>query len=177
MSSGRRHIGFVLAVVGAVLAQSPTAAAVPPHDFHVVYARMGIEGPVVEVRLRFFYSDLAEALRLRTGDAALELSPDPRTDSLVTAYLAERFRVWSGDTLLAGAIVGSGEEEDGVERTWWYLVQYESPGPVRELRVDATVLLELFDDQRNILRVQHFPSEKQRTYYLTHGSSVAEFEV
>jgi hypothetical protein len=184
-------------VLGAALAQPPaTAAPDPPigvatdppaaaaHDFHVTYGRMGVEGAIVQVRLRFFQDDLALALRAFAGDPGVRLAVDPVTDSLVTAYLADRFPVRagtggdvSGTDPLPGSIVASGEEVDGAERIWWYVLQYEAAAPIGRVRVDAKVLLELFDDQRNILRIQAFPSGRERTYYLTHGSSVADFAV
>lgn len=165
----------------AGVAPDPPAAA---HDFHVTYGRMGVEGAIIQVRLRFFQDDFALALRAFAGDPDVRLAVDPGTDSLVTAYLADRFpvRAGAGDDVsgtdpLAGSIVASGEEVDGAERIWWYVLQYEAAAPIGRVRVDAKVLLELFDDQRNILRIQAFPSGRERTYYLTHGSSVADFAV
>lgn len=174
----------------AAAAPDPPVAALPDseaaaaHEFHVTYGRMGVEGAIIQVRLRFFQDDLALALRAFAGDPDVLLAVDPGSDSLVTAYLADRFpvRAGAGDDVsgtdpLAGSIVASGEEVDGAERIWWYVLQYEAAAPIGRVRVDAKVLLELFDDQRNILRIQAFPSGRERTYYLTHGSSVADFVV
>lgn len=167
-------------------ARSPVAAPFPPHEVHVVYAQMGIEGAVAQVRLRFFQDDLALALRQFSGDPDVVLSVDPATDSLVTAYLGTTFLVRAGpggdgdvasSAPLNGAIVASGEEYVSNERIWWYIVQYVADAPIGSLHVDARVLLEVFRDQRNILRVQHFPSEKQRTYHLSAGSTEARFSL
>lgn len=177
-------------VVGAAPDAAASAARRAPvsrpvvHDFHVTYARMGVEGRVIQARLRFFQDDLEEALRRRIGANDVSLAADPQTDSLVTAYLAEHFQVRTpdpgtgvDDTALDGHIVASGEEIEGSERIWWYVMQYTSDREIRRVVVDSYVLLDLFDDQRNILRMQHFPSERQRTWYLTHGATRADFEI
>lgn len=152
-----------------------------PHEFHVVYGRMGIEGSVAQVRLRFFADDLAEGLRAAGAGSAFTLAVDPRSDSLVTAYVNARFVVsteTSGrGTPLRGSIVASGEEADGSEPVWWYVFSYQAAAPIRNLTVRNTLLTELYDDQRNILRLQHFPSEKQQTYYLTRDDPEARFSL
>lgn len=147
------------------------------HEFHVTYARLGIEGDVVQVRLRFFADDLVEGLRRAGGDPGSGLAVDPRVDSLVTAYVNARFVVTAGTARLSGGIVASGEEAEGQEPVWWYVFAYRAPVPVRTLTLRNTLLTELFDDQRNIVRVQHFPSEKQQTWYLTVDDPEARFDV
>lgn len=183
----------LLALLMVGIAGAAPGAARPPdppppvaHDFHVTYGRMGIEGSVIQVRLRFFQDDLALALRAHARDPELALAVDPATDSLVTAYLDARFVVRAGtagstqESVAASAplpatILASGEEADGDQPVWWYIVEYGYDAPVARVHVDARVLLELFDDQRNLLRIQYFPSEHQRTFYLTHGSTEARF--
>lgn len=183
-----RFLWIFLAMLGVAFSRPPAVASVPgddsgaPHDFHVTYGRMGVEGSVIQVRLRFFQDDLALALRRFSDDPELALAPDPQTDSLLTAYLSGRFMVRTGRSPrdsdpISGTIVSSGEEIDGNEHMWWYVVQYEAMQPIEHLLVDSRLLLDLFSDQRNILRIQHFPSQKERTYYLTEGSSEAEFDV
>lgn len=153
----------------------------PRHDFHVVYGRMGIEGNVVQVRLRFFADDLTEGLRAAGAGEDFTLAVDSRSDSLVTAYVNARFVVSSGtsgqQTSLKGSIAASGEEVDQSESVWWYVFSYRAAAPVRSLIVRNSLLTEVYDDQRNILRVQHFPSEKQQTFYLTGDDPEARFSL
>jgi len=179
---------LLLGITGTapVATPPPDPASAVPHDFHVTYGRMGIEGSVIQARLRFFQDDLALALRAYARDPEMALAVDPATDSLVTAYLDARFVVRAGareateaevvaSAPLPATILASGEEVDADQPVWWYIVEYVHDAPVARVHLDARVLLELFDDQRNILRIQYFPSEHQRTFYLTHGSSEARF--
>ncbi len=183
-----RPAWLILAALGVAMPRPPALAGPgdrppgAPHEFHVTYGRMGVEGSIIQVRLRFFADDLALALERFSGETEVSLAPDPRTDSLVTRYLGARFQVRAGgepvgEDPLEGRIVASGEESDGTQQLWWYVLEYEAPVKVEHVRVDARVLLELFEDQRNILRIVYFPSGSERTFYLTDGSSEAAFDL
>jgi len=66
---------------------------------------------------------------------------------------------------LKSDLISSGEEQEGQESMWWYMIQYQSPEPIQALHFTNTLLLESFEDQKNIVQVQHFPSEKSWSLY------------
>jgi hypothetical protein len=73
--------------------------------------------------------------------------------------------------------VASGEDIEGAEVVWWYAFQYVAPEDAgSQLDMRNRLMFEVYEDQKNIVKIQHFPSEKQETYYLTPESDVLAFE-
>jgi hypothetical protein len=162
----------------------PGPAAVA-HDLHIAYADMAIEGAVVAGRIRIFKDDLERALGPLVGADAVSLRPGAEADVLVLRYLREHLVVEvpagpgagaGGDaergnphqrpgTVLEPTLLRSGQDELDREPVWWVIVQYEATAPVASFRVRNTILFEVFDDQRNIMKFVRFPDETQKTFY------------
>ncbi len=134
------------------------------HDFHVSYSRLAVENTMAVVRIRVFKDDLDQALSQRENQPIV-IDPSPRSDSLFQAYFNEKFVLRADEEVLDGRIVGSGEETIGNEPMWWYLLEFEASQPIENLYVSQKILSEVFDDQKNIVQVQHFPSEKTYSLY------------
>lgn len=157
---------FVL--LTGVLPLSATEKPAPEpvvHDFHISYGRVAVEDRVVVFRVRFFKDDLEEALRMYHKTPALMLAVSPAVDAQFAAYFNDRLVLETGGERLAGHIIGSGEEMEGKEPMWWYAMQYEAPAHIEKLTIKNQLLLELFDDQKNIVKVRHFPDDRQQSYY------------
>lgn len=157
-----------------VLAAAPALAPLP-HDLHITSGNTAVEGNLIITRIRFFKDDLESALRLNGAAADFVLSEDLVTDSVFMAYFGERYVVWVDGERLSPTLIARGEDELDREPIWWYAVQYETPGAVPVFRVRNTLLFDLYDDQRNIMKFVHFPDETQRTYSFGEGDE--EFEV
>ncbi len=139
------------------------------HDFHISYGHMAVEKNVVVCRIRFFQDDLEAALRHYGGHDAFRMAASPQVDSLFAAYFAEHFALEVDGKALAGRIIGSGQDAVDREPVWWYMVQFEAPAPIQKLRLRNTLLFDLFDDQKHVFKVVHFPEETQRSYYFAKG--------
>lgn len=150
------------AVVGLILA---TSAAVPFHKFHVTQGRMAVEGTTAACEIRFFKHDLEAALAGHAQLPGIDLEAEVTSDSLFLDYLDSKFQVVLNGARVGAELSGSGEETIREEQMWWYMIQYEVEAPIASLEITNRLLFELFDDQRNILKVQHFPSEKRATFY------------
>ena len=143
--------------------------AVERHDFHVSYARLAVEGSTAVVRIRLFKDDLGQALAAREGrDLMVDISPEH--DSLFTAYFNDSFVLRAEGETLSGRLVGSGEEVVGNEPMWWYLLEFKASATIEKLFVSQRLLSELFEDQKNIVQIQHFPSEKTFSLYCAEES-------
>lgn len=138
---------------------------VAPHDFHVSYGRMAVEGEFAVCNIRFFKDDLTEALQVFAGSPDFVLDVSPQSDSVFVAYLSEHFELTVDGESLSGTIMQSGEDVEGKEQIWWYTVQYEAAAAIEALRIRNTLLTERFDEQKNIVKIQHFPSENTLSYY------------
>lgn len=150
----------------------PALLAMPgiQHDFHVSYGRMAVENDVVVMQVRFFQDDLEKALMGHGAPPTFRLASTPAADSMALAYISPRLRaVAAGDTL-AAVITASGEDMSGQEPMWWYLLEYRADAPIQELTLINELLLETFDDQKNIVQLQHFPSEKTWSFYFSNDA-------
>jgi len=135
------------------------------HDFHVSYSRLAIQDKFAVCNIRFFRDDLDKGLRGFSEQEDFVLSVSPRTDSLLLSYLSTRFVIKVGGDSLSGAIIGSGEDFEGKEAIWWYTIQYQAEEPIASFNLVNKILIEYFDDQKNIVKIQRFPSEKTASYY------------
>jgi len=151
---------FLFAVIIALLA-SPQ----PAHKFHVSYSRVAVEGTTLVSRVRFFKDDLETALAAAASSPTFSMEISQKQDSLFLAYFSPLFTLNDGSSFLTGSIIGSGEEFEGSQAMWWYLVQYEAQSPIKKLHIVNKLLVETFEDQKNIVQVQHFPSEKTWSLY------------
>ena len=150
--------------------EEPEAAAQGVHKFHVSYGRMAVEDNLAMLQIRLFKDDLEMALQQKFAEPDFTLTVDPHADSLFTAYFNEVFILKQDEVAVPGRIVSSGEDQMGGEPMWWYMVRFEAPAPLETFTVRDVVLFELFDDQKNIFKVKHFPSDKELSYYYTEGA-------
>ncbi len=169
VSDGVASASTMRRVYGTVEQQSNVSWRVT-HKFHVSYSRMGVEGKTILVRIRFFTDDLREAIRAETKMTDYIPEATPRADSIFTAYFNANFKITIADSVLIGQLAGSGKEEENGQAMNWYLIQYASASSITEARIDNTLLAKTFDDQKNILKVQQFPSEKTQSFYFEKGS-------
>jgi hypothetical protein len=157
------------------LAPVPGAGADAPHDLHVSYGNAAVEDNLLIVRLRLFKDDLEEAIRRHAGVPDLVLQANPAVDGLFMTYFAENFSLTVTETSVPGRIIASGEDLLDREPVWWYALQFDSPSPLTRFRVRNTLLFELFDDQRNVVKFVHFPDETQKT--VSFGEGEEELEI
>lgn len=157
----------------------PPAAVVveaPPHDLHVSYGNLGVEGAVAILQVRVFRDDLEEALRRFHGRDDIQLEVTPAVDALFLAYLTEKFILEVRGEALEGRIVGSGDDALDREPVWWYQIRFAATEAIRAARITNTMLFEIFSDQSNVLRVVRFPEETRSAYYFAPGEETIEVE-
>lgn len=167
-----RHVVAAGALASAALLLGPGPAGVGAgavHDLHITYGTLGVEGETAVFQVRVFRDDLVAALSGHSGELLLDMAADPAVDSIFMDYLGAHLRLRADGSLLEPTLLASGEDALDREPVWWYRVQYRADGPIRSLAITNTVLFELFDDQRNLLKLIHFPDEAQRTYYFAPG--------
>ena len=144
------------------------------HNFHVSHTRVAIENQVIVARTRFFLDDLTDTLARYSDADNFSLDTSPSTDSLFTSYYNQRFLITVKGKPLRGHIIGSGEDVEADEKVWWYALQYETPAEQTSVSISNTLLIEIFDDQKNVLKIQKFPSEKSSTYYFDSDETTVE---
>ena len=162
--------GTAWAATGPVTHGSPPGGPAP-HDLHMAYGDLAIEGRVIAGRIRIFKDDLERALGPLVGADALSLTPGSEADALVMRYLRDHLEIEVDGELLRATLVDSGQDELDRETVWWLVVQYEAPAPPESFTVRNTLLFELFDDQRNVFKFVRFPEQVQQTYTFTPGEA------
>ena len=157
---------------GAVAAPSverPGLSAELPHPLHLSTTLLAVDESAAFLRVRMFKNDLERALAAAGGRDSISLAPTPLHDSLFLAYFDARFELrFDGVESAPPVIIGSGEDlstEAGDERIWWVELRYDLRGPTRRVSIRARQLYDQFDDPRNIVRVLHTGSGRQRTLY------------
>ena len=150
------------------------AEAQPRHDLHATYGNLGVDGSIAILQLRVFKDDLEEALQRFHDLDSFQLEVSPEADALFLRYMLEHFALEVDGQLLEGRIVGSGDDELDREPVWWYQLRFDAPGPIESARITNTILFEIFDDQRNVMRVVKFPEETRRAYYFAPGEETIE---
>lgn len=135
-----------------------------PHDLHLTSANAAVEGEFVLLRIRFFKDDLEAALGAHVGATVLALTENADVDRVFLAYLEEHLAIRVDGESLAPAILAKGEDVLDREPVWWYALEYRAAAPVTRLTMRNTLLFELFDDQRNVVKFVHFPEESQQTF-------------
>lgn len=136
------------------------------HEFHVSHSRVAVDKADVVVRVRFFADDLNTSLAKAQNLPSYTNTKGIKPDSTFLAYFNSNFVLSTANNkVLQSTLLSSGEERDGDEAVWWYMIQYRATQPIETLHITNTLLLESFDDQKNIVQVQHFPSEKKWSLY------------
>ena len=141
-----------------------TVAPRGAHDFHLTYGRMAVEGNVAVTRVRFYTDDLEATMARAAGKDAFRMETSPAVDSLFLAYFARQFQLTIADQVLEGKIIGSGDDVVDREPVWWYLIRFDAGKPIGDFRVRNALLFDVFEDQKNILKVIHLPDETQLSY-------------
>lgn len=165
---------LLLGLTGILQGSAYGASNSPPgteaHKFHVSYGRMAVEDTQAMLHIRLFKDDLEDALRQRFAAPDFILGADPHADSLFTAYFNETFVLKQDAAQVPGRIASSGEEMMGQETMWWYIIRFDAPSALHTFSIRHVMLLDVFDDQKNIFKVKHFPSEEEQSYYYTEGA-------
>ena len=163
--------GAVLPLVAILLTGAAPEASSPGdtvHPLHLSTTQLAVDTTTVWLRIRLFRNDLELALGVRAGLDSLSLEPSASHDSLFADYFNEAFGLRLNGNEVAGVIESSGEDvESGVGdlKMWWYQVRFDSTEPIRGIEIRNEILYEQFEDQRNIVRVLHVPTDMQKTLY------------
>lgn len=170
-----RHVKRVGGLaIAALIGLAPFVSArertrvVEPHPLHLSTAQLVVERSGLYLRIRMFKDDLESALAARAGLKEFDLSPTPQADSAFLAYLEQSLVIHADGEKLTADVLSSGvdlEAGQGDATVWWYLLEYRTEATPRAITVLDEVLFDQFDDQRNIVRVLHSPTGRQRTLY------------
>jgi hypothetical protein len=157
---------FLIFLFHLALVEGGTPQNTSAHNLHVSYGKMAVEGSTIYLSVRFFRDDLETALRKVSATSDLKLAATPRCDSIYLRYFNEKFELSSGGKKLRAEFLSSGEDGE----MWWYKFSFSDAKPLQSVSVRNTLMFEMFDDQKNIFQLMHFPSEAQQSFYFIRGA-------
>ena len=155
-------------------------AKVPPnslHEFHISKCQIEYSEPdsALQITLHLFIDDLEEALRKQGKDKLFIATEkeDKQAEAYLFEYLKERLELDVNEERASYTFIGKEPSED-LQAIWCYL-EIPNLKMVSDLSVSNTLLLEVFEDQKNIVSVMG-PNKKQGYFLFQLGSSTEQMQ-
>lgn len=148
------------------------------HDFHLSKCDINFntEEGSLQIGMHLFVDDLEAVLSLQ-GHDGLNLCTDkelPHAEQVVFDYINRHFGIWDDDVKIETEWIGK-EASDDLAGIWCYF-EITGVSTENELQLQNTIMLELFDDQRNIVKVT--ADHKRIDYFLfDHKDFKGYFEI
>ena len=164
----------VVALLGLLLTGSLSAPARsgPAHDFHISKCQIEYnhDEQALQMTLHIFIDDLEEALRKQGADK-LFIGTEREVedaDPHLLKYLEKNFLLQVNEQKATYDYIGKEVSED-LQGLWIYL-EITGVDTVKTISVTNSILLEIFDDQKNITSVS-VPPSRQNYFILENGKS------
>ena len=146
------------------------------HDFHVSRTELNVnrEEGILEVGVHIFIDDLELALEEHT-EVALYIGTKMESelaDTMIEMYLKDHLKLKESDRILTWQWAGKEVTED-LSALWIYMYfETKCLGP---FQISNTILLETYDDQKNI--VEFYDGESRQTMLLSRQKKVERWKV
>lgn len=133
------------------------------HDIHlsktdIVYNH---QTESLEITLHIFIDDLESVLAMQ-GNTGLKICTPKESENaeyLISEYLKKNLKISTGNTELEWNFLGK-EISDDLFAVWCYM-EVEKPPLGKDLKVEVNLLNELYDDQKNIVKVEFDKTHKE----------------
>lgn len=126
------------------------------HDFHLSKTDIHYKSDqqALQFTIHIFLDDLELAIKTKYGEdlSLFSKNENPKSDSLVYIYLSEKLNVdIEGQSLLPDYL--GKEISDDLSTAWIYLEAIDIMN-FKNLMVSNEILLEIFDDQKNLVNLK-----------------------
>ena len=142
------------------------------HEFHL--SKCNIEfnekEQSLQITMHLFIDDLEEALR-QGGADQLHIGTEKEVadaESYINRYLQQTFKLSDGEKAFTFQFIGKERTED-LAAIWCYL-EIINVTKIKELTVTNQVLMDVFDDQKNIVHIEG-PNKKTAYFMFMKGQS------
>ncbi len=167
-------IFLILSIFGVYNLGYP-APSVGFHEFHLSKCEIeyNTDEKSLEISIQMFIDDFELALE-SLGHIDLKLSTiheDSLADVYILDYLTKHLTISVDDSYSLPTWIGK-EPSDDLAGIWCYLI-IENVSPKQKMSVSNNVLMEIFEDQRNIVKVK--VNQNSKAYFLFEtGDSTGE---
>lgn len=151
---------FILLYISAFLLFSFTA-----HEFHVSKCLVNFseENQSLQISIHIFIDDFEDALKDKEQKLFLGSEREKEVaDQLVAEYLSNKLKIKVDQKPAIFNYIGKEVSED-LEALWCYF-EIEGVQPDKNIEVENTILMELFDDQKNIVSLKG--PQDSKAYFL-----------
>jgi hypothetical protein len=138
------------------------------HDIHVSVCelRWNEESGAFEVAVKIFIDDLERALTLEGAPGLFVGTPKESAEAnqYIASYLRKHFTIDVDGTRLTPDFVGK-EISDDLLAVWCYVEYPANLSRSKKCTLSNDILLELYDDQRNIMDIRMHKAHKDYTIF------------
>jgi len=143
------------------------------HKFYVSISEVNhnTETAALEISMKIFTDDLEAALEVDTSEKLWIGDPEREaaaTDSLLAVYFDKKLTLNINGEEKEAIFIGKELEADV---TWCYL-EIQDLSAVKSVSIDNRILMELFDDQKNLVHI--YANGKEKSLFLRRGKTVGE---
>lgn len=143
-----------------------------PHKFYVsrCMVEYNAEERALQMSMHIFIDDLETALAERGADSLFICTrmEHPDAETYMARYLADQFRIRIDGQPVTYKFLGKEISED-LQAVWCYL-EITDLDPFEQLEVTNELLIEVYDDQKNIMHVIG-PNRREGTLLFRKGST------
>jgi len=145
----------------------------PAHDFHTSLAQIQYNKNThsFEVSLRVFTDDLEAALTKENNNHKVGIADIKLADSLIEIYVNKHLSILTKQNQKKPMTFVGKEIE--VDVTWIY-VEFSASGDLEGLRIQNSILTDLFNDQVNIVNLNYL--RKTSTFLFKSGQTIQSVE-
>jgi len=126
------------------------------HDLHMSNTDIHYKSDqkALQLSVRMFIDDLEDAIEKNTDEELILFSDkeSPQADSLIEAYINENLKITIDQKPMSGIFIGREMTED-LSAIWSY-IEIENVDAFESNNIKNSLLLEMFDDQRNMIHVK-----------------------
>ncbi|MEP7323094.1 MAG: DUF6702 family protein [Saprospiraceae bacterium] len=143
------------------------------HAIHISKCEIQLNetGPTLEIAAQVYLDDLQTVLT-KYGFPDLHLCTDRESkiaDSVLTLYFGKNLQIQADSKLLKPSFIGKEPSDDDIA-VWCYF-EMKIPATFKQLNVKYDVLMELYDDQKNIVNLK---VRDKKSYMLLHAHHMEE---
>jgi len=160
----RSGIGLllVLLTVFVGLPGLPRLEAGDLHPLYLTFGKLEVDGAAATLEIRIFWDDLQLDMRRYSGDGSLEVRGPNAAAAAVTAYINDQLLFqFDGQPPVRGELVEWGVDGDANR----YRLRYALNAAPRQVQVRHRILLDLYEDQKNVLHVLNRGGRERAFYF------------
>ncbi len=161
---------LLLFLLNTVNPTAPNTAAAEEHEFHLSKCQIDYSDSdqALQISLHLFIDDLEDALREQGADKLFICSDKEHEEAEMHLfqYIQQRLTLKVDNQAVTYEFIGKEPSED-LQAVWCYL-EISSVAPPKRLDISNDLLMEIFDDQKNIVVVSG-PGKKDGYFLFVKG--------